>query len=89
MGVMPLVSERNAEFLHNEVPGIQVPEAVRKRMTGKRGEAGRKEGVAICKEMMGEIAGQVQGFYLITAMNRYDMIAELTRYAHSLKEVRG
>jgi methionine synthase I (cobalamin-dependent)/5,10-methylenetetrahydrofolate reductase len=84
LGVMPLVSERNAEFLHHEVPGIDVPEGVRKRMTGKRGDAGRKEGVAISKELMGEIAPHVQGYYLITPMNRYEMIAELTQFAHSM-----
>jgi homocysteine S-methyltransferase len=91
LGVMPLVSERNAEFLHHEVPGIDVPEAVRKRMAGLKGEKGRAEGLAIAKEMMAEIAGEVQGFYLITPMNRYELIAELTRFAHSLgkAEVRG
>jgi hypothetical protein len=69
LGIMPLVSERNAEFLHHEVPGIDVPEAVRKRMAGKRGTAGRAEGVAISKELMAEIAPHVQGYYLITPMN--------------------
>lgn len=84
LGIMPLVSERNAEFLHHEVPGIDVPESVRERLQGKRGESGRKLGVEISKELMQEIAPEVQGFYLITPMNRYDMIAELTRFAHSL-----
>ena len=84
LGVMPLVSERNAEFLHHEVPGIDVPESIRERMKGKRGEAGRAEGVQISKELMEEIAPEVQGFYMITPMNRYEMISELTRFAHTL-----
>ncbi|MBK8205918.1 MAG: bifunctional homocysteine S-methyltransferase/methylenetetrahydrofolate reductase [Planctomycetes bacterium] len=84
LGVMPLVSERNAEFLHHEVPGIDVPEAIRKRMAGLKGDKGRAEGIAIAKEMMQGIAPEVQGFYMITPMNRFDMIAELTKYAHSL-----
>ncbi len=84
IGVMPLVSERNAEFLHHEVPGIDVPEPVRKRMAGLKGEQGRAQGLAIAKEMMEGIAPEVQGFYLITPMNRYEMIAELTKFAHSL-----
>jgi methionine synthase / methylenetetrahydrofolate reductase(NADPH) len=84
LGIMPLVSERNAEFLHHEVPGINVPEDIRKRMEGKRGESGRKLGVEISKELMAQIAPEVQGFYLITPMSRYEMIAELTRFAHSL-----
>jgi homocysteine S-methyltransferase len=89
LGVMPLVSERNAEFLHHEVPGIDVPESIRKRMKGKRGEKGRAEGVQISKELMEQIAPEVQGFYMITPMNRYEMIAGLTRFAHSLGEVRA
>src|SRR5690606_32772090 len=72
LGIMPLVSERNAEFLHHEVPGIDVPESIRERLQGKRGESGRKLGVEISKELMQEIAPEVQGFYLITPMNRYD-----------------
>jgi len=84
LGVMPLVSERNAEFLHNEVPGIKVPDAVRARMAGKSGKKGRDEGVAIAREMMEQIAGKVQGYYLITPMGRYEMIADLARFAKSL-----
>ncbi|MCF6228024.1 MAG: methylenetetrahydrofolate reductase, partial [Planctomycetes bacterium] len=87
LGVMPLVSERNADFLHHEVPGIDVPEAVRARMKGLKGAEGRAMGLDIAKEMMSEIAPEIQGFYLITPMGRYSMIAELTKYAHSLSEV--
>jgi methionine synthase / methylenetetrahydrofolate reductase(NADPH) len=84
LGVMPLVSERNAEFLHHEVPGIEVPEAVRKRMAGLRGEKGRAEGQEIARELMAEMAHEVQGFYLITPMNRYEIIAQLSSFAHNL-----
>ena len=84
LGIMPLVSERNAEFLHHEVPGIDVPENIRERMKGKRGEKGRAEGVAISRELMDEIASEVQGFYLITPMSRYDMIAQLTQHARAI-----
>lgn len=84
MGVMPLVSERNAEFLHHEVPGIDVPEDVRRRMAGLKGDKGRAEGLKIAREMMEGIAGEVQGYYLITPMNRFDMIAELAKFANTL-----
>lgn len=87
LGVMPLVSERNAEFLHHEVPGIDVPEEVRKRMAGLKGEKGRAEGLRIAREMMEGIAKEVQGYYLITPMNRFDMIAELAKFARTLAAV--
>jgi homocysteine S-methyltransferase len=44
-GVLPLVSGRNAEFLHNEVPGIVIPDEIRQRMAGRVGEDGVREGL--------------------------------------------
>ena len=41
VGVLPLVSYKNAEFLHNEVPGMQIPEPIRERM---RKAAARRRG---------------------------------------------
>lgn len=84
LGVMPLVSERNAEFLHHEVPGINVPDAIRERMTGKKGKTGRAEGAAISRELMAEVQSHVAGYYMITPMNRYEIIADLTRFAREL-----
>ncbi len=83
LGLMPLVSERNAEFLHNEVPGINIPDSVRARMAGKSGKKGREEGLAICKELMDETRGRVAGYYLITPMDRYEMVAALAAHARS------
>src|SRR3954468_218790 len=44
MGVMPLLNGRNAEFLHNEVPGINIPDSIRTRMRNKEGKEGNEEG---------------------------------------------
>ena len=89
LGIMPLVSERNAEFLHNEVPGIQIPDEIRARMRGKSGKKGRAEGMAISRELMEQVSGSVAGFYLITPMDRYEMIADLTRFGKSLRVKAG
>jgi len=85
IGVMPLVSGRNAEFLHNEVPGISIPEHVRSRMSGLKGKEGRAAGLAMAKELVGELAPRARGVYLITPMDRYEMITELASYARELK----
>lgn len=63
-GIWPLVSLRNAEFLNNEVPGIEVPDRYMDRMaraqdTGK--EHARAEGCAIAREMLSEVAALVEG----------------------------
>lgn len=78
VGLMPLVSERNAEFLHNEVPGIVLPEEVRQRMRGTSGAAGLHEGVAICRELVteGKRLG-VGGYYLIPPFGKVEPVLEL------------
>ncbi len=44
IGIMPLISKRNADFLHFEVPGITLPEAVRERMDGHETKEAAIEG---------------------------------------------
>lgn len=78
LGIMPLVSERNAEFLHNEVPGIYLPECVRNRMRGKRGAEGIAEGMAIARELI-EAAKTVGlgGYYLIPPFGKVELAVAL------------
>jgi methionine synthase / methylenetetrahydrofolate reductase(NADPH) len=76
IGLLPLVSERNAEFLHNEVPGITLPEEVRLRMRGKSGAAGVREGMAIAAELL-EVAPAAGGFYLMPPFGRVELALEL------------
>ncbi|WP_276352610.1 bifunctional homocysteine S-methyltransferase/methylenetetrahydrofolate reductase [Cohnella caldifontis] len=80
IGIMPLASGRNAEYLHNEVPGIQLSDEVRRRMNGLEGPAGRAEGVAIAKELLDAAMPRFNGIYLITPFMFYEMTAELTEY---------
>lgn len=81
-GVMPLVSEGNTEFLHNEVPGFMVPDDVRARMArAGRGRKARREGIAIAREIIESVLACFNGLYLITPFNRYPMTVELTEFA--------
>ncbi|WP_240491912.1 hypothetical protein, partial [Acinetobacter baumannii] len=53
IGVMPLTGSRNAEFLHNEVPGIRLSDEARARMRMfESGPEARTEGVAIARELV-------------------------------------
>ena len=79
-GVLPLVSGRNAEFLHNEVPGIVIPEEIRQRMAGKVGEEGVKEGLAIAREFIDAAFGRVGGFYLMPPFGKHEIAVELVKY---------
>ena len=81
-GVMPLVSDGNTEFLHNEVPGFVVPDEVRARMArAGRGRKARREGIAIAREIIESVLTHFNGLYLITPFNRYPMTVELTEFA--------
>ena len=80
MGVMPFASERNCEFLHNEVPGILVPDDVRARMKGLRGAEGRKMGRRICEEILDVIAEHSGRAYIITPFNHYETSARLAEH---------
>jgi 5,10-methylenetetrahydrofolate reductase len=69
LGVMPLVSLRQAEYLNNEVPGISVPPAVLKRMEGQDSpEKGRE----IALEFIAQAAPLCQGVYLVPSFNRVE-----------------
>ena len=78
VGLLPLASARNAEFLHNEVPGMQVPEEVRERMRkAGSGPAARKEGVAIARAMLESVRSRVAGAYVMPPLERYELALEV------------
>lgn len=78
LGVLPLVSYKNAEFLHNEVPGMQIPEAIRERMRkAAPGAEARKEGVRIAREMLFGVRDRVQGAYLMPPLGKYELALEV------------
>jgi len=63
-GIWPLVSFRNAEFLHNEVPGVRVTPEIMDRMRDASAiskEAGRDEGLKIARESLLEVRDLIQG----------------------------
>ena len=76
VGILPLVSARHASFLHNEVPGISIPQETRTRME-KAGEAGAKVGVELAVALIQAIKPWAQGVYLMPQFSRYDLIAEI------------
>ncbi|HET8626656.1 MAG TPA: bifunctional homocysteine S-methyltransferase/methylenetetrahydrofolate reductase [Thermomicrobiales bacterium] len=76
LGILPLQSHKQAEFLHNEVPGIVLPDAVRERMR-LAGPDGRREGVRMAQELLLEAREVVQGTYIMPSFDRYELAAEV------------
>ncbi len=79
-GIMPLQSFRHAEFIHNELPGVFVPEEVRERMR-RAGENGKAEGIAQAGELLEECRALVNGVYLVPSFGRYEVVGELVTQA--------
>jgi 5,10-methylenetetrahydrofolate reductase len=78
VGVLPLQSFRHAEFLHNEVPGITIPDWIRDRMR-VAGSAGRDEGFGLARQLLDGLVDRIDGAYLMPSFGRYEVCAALVR----------
>lgn len=76
VGVLPLFSARHASFLHNEVPGIQIPATIQARIQ-KSDDQAPQVGVQMAIELLESLSGLVQGAYLMPPFGRYDVAAEI------------
>lgn len=75
-GILPLVNVRHANFLHNEVPGIFIPDEIRKRIEDA-GEDGVKAGIEITVELIEQIKLWAGGIYIMPQFHKFDMVAEI------------
>jgi homocysteine S-methyltransferase len=75
-GVLPLYSVRHTTFLHNEVPGITISEAMQERIR-KAGAEAPWEGVRMALELVEQMKPWAQGVYLMPQFGRYDLAAEI------------
>jgi homocysteine S-methyltransferase len=74
VGILPLYSHRNAEFLHNEVPGMSIPDEIRERMRkAGSGERAQAEGVAIAQEATVAARELGQGVYVMPPFNKVEL----------------
>lgn len=81
IGVMPLVSKRNAEFLHHEVHGIRLPKVVLERMGQAELDGNeRAVGLQIAKELIDGICTRFNGVHIVTPFNRFKTVIELVNY---------
>ena len=73
VGILPLASHRNAEFLHHEVPGMSIPSEYRERMAkAPAGPAARAEGIKIAQEALSAVKGRVAGAYVMPPFNKVE-----------------
>jgi homocysteine S-methyltransferase len=81
VGVLPLHSFRHAEFLHNEVPGITVPDPVRARLR-QAGDRALGAGIELAQALVHEVRRRYAGAYLMPSFGRFEVVAEVLDAVH-------
>jgi methionine synthase / methylenetetrahydrofolate reductase(NADPH) len=77
LGLMPLRSARQAEFLHHEVPGIYIPGHVRRNLAALSPEDAPKYGVEVAQELLAEAAPLVSGAYIMPPASAPDLAGDV------------
>ena len=77
-GVLPLVSIKHANFLHNEVPGIFIPDQIRNRIEAAGdSERGTRVGIEVAVELIDQLKAWAGGVYIMPQFHKFDMVAEI------------
>ena len=76
LGILPLRSHRHAEFLHNEVPGMHIPGAIREKIR-LAGDGASEVGVGLCQELLRDVHDKVAGAYFMPPFGRYNSVIQV------------
>lgn len=77
VGVLPLRSSRHAEFLHNEIPGMSVPDHIRQRLAGVDGDTAKAIGIEYARDIYQAARASFGGVYFMPPFNNYEVIREV------------
>ncbi len=73
VGILPLASYKSAEFLHNEVPGMSVPDTIRERMRkAEISNKARETGIEIAREALLKMKDIADGAYIMAPVGGVD-----------------
>jgi homocysteine S-methyltransferase len=78
LGILPLVSYKHAEFLHNEVPGIEIPQNLRDRMN-RAGEKSAAAGQEIAIELIEKSREYIGGLYLMPSFGKFEVCMNIVK----------
>ncbi|MEP7235897.1 MAG: bifunctional homocysteine S-methyltransferase/methylenetetrahydrofolate reductase, partial [Ignavibacteriota bacterium] len=78
LGILPLRSSRHADFLHYEVPGMNIPQWIHDRLaTRSTTEQQSEEGIDICVEFLRDARSLVDGVYMMPPFKKYQMAVDI------------
>lgn len=78
-GIMPLVGYKNAQFINNEVPGIDIDEKIIEMFKDKTREESEEIGINLSMKSINKLYEHVAGFYLMTPLKRTHVICKLIK----------
>ena len=76
-GIMPIVGYKNAMFINNEVPGIEIDEAIIESFRDKNREESEVLGIEHSMECINKLYHYVSGFYIMTPLKRINVVCQL------------
>ncbi len=89
IGILPLASLRNAEFLNKNVPGMRIPETVMARLRAAGADGVAQEGIRIAGEALAAVKPRVQGVYLMPPFGRLQAALAVMRCAEQILGTAG
>ncbi len=89
LGLMPLRSARQAEFLHHEVPGIYIPRHVREKLAALSPEDAPKYGVEVAQKLLSRAQSLVGGAYIMPPASAPDLAGDVVEAIRLSGEMAG
>ncbi len=80
VGILPLRGHKHAEFLHHEIPGIDIPDKVREKMF-RAGKEGAEVGISTAADLLREVKPMVSGAYLLPPFKKYEVAFKVLEMA--------
>ncbi|MGQ9573237.1 MAG: methylenetetrahydrofolate reductase [Dehalococcoidia bacterium] len=81
VGILPILSQRQAEFLHHQAPGITLPEEALQRLRRASEDKVAAEGLAIARDILAVARAKAAGVYIVPSFGRYEPLLELVAEA--------
>ena len=78
-GIYPIVSYRNACFMHNEITGVEVTSEIRHMYEGKTRDESKAIALNISTDIAGKMADYVDGYYIMTPFNRVKLVSKIIK----------
>lgn len=78
-GILPVAGLKNALFLNNEVPGIQIPQSLIGSLADCSPGEARTVSLSFCMDIVRQTYGSCSGYYIMTPLRRIDLVCELIK----------